>query len=137
MYIDLNVELNGMDKKILIVESYDGMRKYIRKTLQRAGYDIIEAVNAEDALAKLSRPELQMIITGFMLEGMDGIELTQTLKTQTPHHNTPVVLMTSDNTGTVKDKAIEAGINDWIKKPFKPHQLIKLVENQINPLPDN
>lgn len=121
-----------MNKKILIVEPYEGVRKLAKTILQDAGYDVIEAVNAEDALTKLSRFDVHMILTGFMLPDMDGIEMTRTLRSQTFYHNTPVTMMTTYNTAAVKDKAIKAGISDLIPKPFKARELIKLAENWIN-----
>jgi len=120
-----------MAKKIITVEDSTSLREMISFVLREAGYDVVEAKDGRDALAKMDGVPVDMIITDLNMPVMNGIELTRELRSTPTHKFTPIVFLTTESQAKKKEAAREAGATGWIVKPFKPEQLLKVVKKVL------
>ncbi|WP_082594882.1 response regulator [Sphingomonas sp. Root710] len=111
-------------KLILTVDDSPSMRMLLRSALSRQGYDVAEA---EDGLAALEwlaanqRPDL--MITDINMPNMDGYGLVETVRTQGPYSDMPILVLSTESSDEKMARAREAGADGWIVKPFNPAQL--------------
>lgn len=117
-----------MAKTICVVDDSASMRQLVKMTLSGAGYEVMEAVDGQDALRKLESTKVNMIISDVNMPNMDGITLVKTLKQGGAHRFTPVLMLTTENEQAKKAEGQAAGAKAWIVKPFQPAQLLSAVE---------
>lgn len=112
------------DLKILAVDDSPAMRRIIINTLRRAGFaDVTGATGGKDALAKLKKDEFNLVITDWNMPEMDGLTFVSNLRKSREFGSIPVLMVT---TRSVKEdilKAMTAGVNDYIVKPFTADKL--------------
>ena len=112
-----------MAPHILIVEDEPDIRELLNFTITRAGFDVIEAESAEDALPLLDRGAPELIIIDWMLPGMDGIDLAKKLRTDDVFGTLPIIMLTARGEEIDKLRSFEAGVDDYVTKPFSPKEL--------------
>ena len=117
-----------MAKCILIVDDSETVRQVLQLALGNAGYQVVEAEDGFDALAKLSGAQIDMLITDLNMPNMDGLELIKKVREEGKHRFTPIVVLTTESSEEKKKAGREAGASGWIVKPFKPEQLLKVVK---------
>jgi len=117
-----------MGKLIMTVDDSASVRQMVSFTLKSAGYDVIEAVDGSDAMAKLGATKVAMIITDLNMPNMNGIELTRAVRADAAHKFVPIVLLTTESQDDKKQEGRVAGATGWIIKPFKPEQLLAVVK---------
>ena len=117
-----------MAKCILIVDDSETVRQVLKLALGNAGYQVVEAEDGFDALAKLSGAQIDMLITDLNMPNMDGLELIKKVRDEGKHRFTPIVMLTTESSEEKKKAGREAGASGWIVKPFKPEQLLKVVK---------
>jgi two-component system chemotaxis response regulator CheY len=115
-------------KCILIVDDSETVRQVLQLALGNAGYQVVEAEDGFDALAKLSGAQIDMLITDLNMPNMDGLELIKKVREEGKHRFTPIVMLTTESSEEKKKAGREAGASGWIVKPFKPEQLLKVVK---------
>lgn len=120
-----------MAKSIMTVEDSASVREMISLTLLGAGYDVIAAQNGRDALDKLSVFEVDMVITDMNMPRMNGIELTESLRSNPAFRFLPILFLTTESQIQKKRAAEKAGATGWIKKPFSPDQLVRVVKKVL------
>ncbi|MBI1394792.1 MAG: response regulator [Betaproteobacteria bacterium] len=116
---------------ILIVEDDGALREALSDTLKLAGYDVVEAVDGQSALAVLERARVGIVVSDVQMKPMDGHALLLEVKKRHPH--VPVLLMTAYG---VIDRAVAAmreGACDYITKPFEPDALLARVVRHMLP----
>lgn len=112
------------DTKILAVDDSPTMRRIIVNTLRRAGYtDVIEASDGRDALEKLKTDQITLIITDWNMPQMDGLSLVKALRSSDDFKQLPVLMITTRSVREDIVKALKAGVNNYIVKPFSPETL--------------
>lgn len=118
-----------MGKQILIVDDSSSMRQLLGFTLKGAGYDVVEAVDGQDALSRLSgAPAVGMIITDLNMPKMDGIALIRAVRTGSSHKFIPIIMLTTESQDSKKQEGKAAGATGWIVKPFQTEQLLAVVK---------
>ena len=105
--------------RILIVDDFSTMRRIIKNILKQLGYENVEeAENGADAYEMLDAEKFDFIITDWNMPVMDGLGLLKKVRMNPAMKNMPVLMVTAE---AEKDKvvtAIQAGINNYIVKPF-------------------
>lgn len=96
--------------------------------LARAGYNVIEAETGEQALRRFDGPPPDLVIIDWMLPGISGIELARTLRRDKLTADLPLIMLTARGEESDKLKGFDAGIDDYITKPFSPRELIARVK---------
>lgn len=110
------------------MEDNEANRKIIRDLFTRRGYRVIEAVDGEEGvrMAKQEKPDL--ILMDVQLPRMDGYEATRRIKADPELRSIPIIAVTSYALSGDKEKALEAGCEDYVAKPFRPRELLAKVE---------
>jgi len=119
-----------MSKKIMTVDDSPSVRQMVSFTLQDAGYEVVEASDGQDALDKL-QGQVDMIITDLNMPNMDGIELIKNVRRNADYKFIPIVMLTTESQDSKKKEGKEAGATGWIVKPFKPPQILGVVQKLL------
>lgn len=123
-----------MAKTILIVDDSSSLRMVVKLALERAGYEVIEASDGRDALAKLEQAgKVHLIVSDVNMPNMDGITFVTEVKKHARHRFTPVIMLTTEGQDAKKEQGRAAGAKAWIVKPFNPPQLLDAVSKLILP----
>jgi two-component system chemotaxis response regulator CheY len=122
-----------MAKTILIVDDSASVRQVVGISLKQAGYDVIEGVDGKDALKKLTGQKVHLIISDVNMPNMDGISLVKAVKQMPAYKFTPIVMLTTESQDAKKKEGQEAGAKAWVVKPFKPEQLLGVVQKLVLP----
>ncbi len=117
-----------MSKRILVVEDQEDNRAILRDLLQSVGYELIEAVNGEEALTMAVKHKPDLILMDIQLPVVDGYEATRRIKTEPALRGIPVIAVTSYALSGDEEKAREAGCDDYVTKPFSPRDLLAKVQ---------
>jgi two-component system cell cycle response regulator DivK len=117
-----------MSKRILVVEDQEDNRQILRDLLGSAGYDIIEAVDGEAAIAaaKSQRPDL--ILMDIQLPLVDGYEATRRIKADPELKGIPVIVVTSYALSGDEGVARAAGCDAYVTKPYSPRLLLAKIK---------
>ena len=113
-----------MSRKILVVEDETPIREMISFVLEQNGFNAIEACDIEQALTKIHEPYPDLILLDWMLPGGTGVSLAKKLKQNEYTRNIPVIMLTARSDEDDKVKGFEAGVDDYVTKPFSPKELI-------------
>lgn len=117
---------------ILGVDDSASMREMVSFTLKNAGFDVIEAIDGQDALDKVSdRPSVDLILADVNMPNMDGIELVKELRNLAEYKFTPILLLTTESAPEKKEQGKTAGATGWIVKPFNPEQLVMTIKKVL------
>lgn len=103
--------------KVLIVDDCPTTRKLLSIHLRSKGYDVLLAENGLDALEKIGKEDINLILSDINMPYMDGIEFVKTLKTDPQGADIPVIMVTSEADVEEKEKAFKAGANGYLVKP--------------------
>ncbi len=120
-----------MAKTILIVDDSASLRQVVGISLRGAGYDVIEACDGRDALAKLTGQKVHLIVSDVNMPNMDGISLVRAVKQLPAYKFTPIVMLTTETTDEKKKAGQEAGAKAWVVKPFRPEQLLAVAQKLV------
>ena len=115
-------------KKILAVDDSVSIRKSISFILGQEGYEVVEAVDGNDALAKARAEKFDLVITDINMPGMDGIELIKNLRQEAGYKFTPLIALTTENQMSKMEEGKAAGATGWIVKPFVAEKLLAVVK---------
>ena len=116
-----------MAKTILIVDDSASLRQIVSIALKGGGYDVIEAVDGKDALAKLTGQKIHLIISDVNMPNMDGIAFVKAVKQHPTYKFTPIIMLTTESQEGKKMEGQAAGAKAWVVKPFKPEQMLAAV----------
>ncbi|MCF6234807.1 MAG: response regulator [Gammaproteobacteria bacterium] len=113
---------------ILAVDDSASMRQMVSFTLKSAGYNVVEAVDGVDALAKAKTMKANIVITDVNMPNMDGIALIAELRKLPDYKFIPILMLTTESGTSKKQEGKSAGATGWIVKPFNPDQLLSTVK---------
>ena len=114
--------------KILVVDDAAFMRKVIRDTLTKNGYtDIYEAVDGANAVEKYDELHPDLVLMDITMPNMDGLEALKAIRAKDGNAN--VVMCSAMGQEAMVVEAVQAGIKDFIVKPFKDDRLMKTVNS--------
>jgi two-component system, OmpR family, response regulator len=118
-------ELMGSMSKLLLVDDDPHIRELARVFLQNEGFDIYEAADGLEALAKLETVKVDLVILDIMMPNMDGWELCRQLR---EIYDFPVLMLTAKGETSQKIKGFQLGTDDYLVKPFEPLELVARVK---------
>jgi len=117
---------------ILAVDDSPSMRKMVAFTLTGAGYQVVEAVDGQDALEKAGGRSFDLVLTDQNMPRMDGISLTKKLRESPQFKGTPILILTTESSDQMKQAGRAAGATGWLVKPFDPNKLIEVIRKVIS-----
>lgn len=111
--------MSDLKMKILVVDDFSTMRRIVKNLLRQLGFENIEeAEDGAQAYSKLKGGNFGFIVSDWNMPNMDGLELLKKVRSDPELKHTPVLMVTAE---AEKDKvitAIQAGVNNYVVKPF-------------------
>jgi two-component system, cell cycle response regulator DivK len=117
-----------MSKCILVVEDQEDNRRIMRDLLVNAGYELIEADSGEEALTAVEKRRPDLILMDIQLPVIDGYEATRRIRSNPEFKAIPIIAVTSYALAGDEAKALAAGCNEYVTKPFSPRALLAKVQ---------
>jgi two-component system chemotaxis response regulator CheY len=116
--------------KILVVDDSSTMRRIIINTLSRIGYtNVVEAEHGKAGLEKLAQGGVEMIITDWNMPEMDGLEFVGAVRGS--DGSIPILMVTTNAAKEDIVSALQAGVNNYVVKPFTPETLKEKIESLL------
>ena len=125
---DINGGLLMTTSRILIVDDSDTIRNTLRLTLEFKGYEVFEAANGQEGLDLIRQNSYDLIICDLGMPVLDGLTLIKEVRNGLGMTSLPIIVLSAEE-NKEKRKAIEAGANEIIDKPFSPKQVLSALEH--------
>lgn len=123
--------LDSIRPTIMIVDDYDDIRAILKRWLEDAGYNVIEATNGSEAIKKAERERPELILMDLALPEIDGFAAAVQIRSHADLHEVPIIAISAYGQLGVDDKLKidphPAGFNAYLPKPFAPQKLLDLV----------
>lgn len=116
-----------MATRILIVDDSASMRQMTEIILKGAGYEVVQAVDGQDGLDKLSE-EIDAIISDYNMPRMNGVEFVNAVRNGTVNRAVPIVMLTTESEAEKKQAGKQAGATAWVVKPPNRDALLAVME---------
>jgi two-component system phosphate regulon response regulator PhoB len=119
--------------KVLMADDEEAMRTLVRITLGTGQFELIEATDGAMALALARRHHPDLFLLDWAMPVMSGLEVCQKLRADATTRDIRIVMLTARAQAFDRSAAIEAGVDDYITKPFSPLQLLEKVREALGP----
>lgn len=117
--------------RILVIEDEPGIANFLKQGLQEEAYSVDVADNGNDGLRLALSENYDLLLIDWMLPGTSGIEICRQYRKQ--NSDTPVIILTAKDTVQDTVFGLQAGANDFIKKPFHFEELLERIKVQLRP----
>jgi two-component system chemotaxis response regulator CheY len=123
------------DMRVLIVDDYATMRRIVRNLLSQIGFhEIEEAADGQDALEKLRGGNFGLVISDWNMEPMTGLQLLLEVRNDSKLKDLPFIMVTAESKTENVVAAKQAGVNNYIVKPFNAETLKGKIESVLGAL---
>ncbi len=119
-------------KRILVVDDEIGALTLIGIMLDRGGFEVLKARDANQALAILDKETPDLMILDVMMPDINGIELCQMIRKRKETTETPILILSARGDAESVMRGMDAGANDYLPKPILHHDLVAKVRNMLN-----
>ena len=116
-----------MSKTILAVDDEAHILHVVSLKLQNAGFTVITANDAEEAIESAATAAIDLLITDFQMPGMSGLDLARKLHSEPGRKNLPAMLLTAHGLALEQVELAQCGITVCLSKPFSPRDLLERV----------
>ncbi|MHB1050659.1 MAG: response regulator transcription factor [Bacteroidota bacterium] len=120
-----------MANRILVVEDDSNIEQLVSFKLKNSGFEVHTANNGVTALEYLKDHTVDLIITDMMMPVMDGRELVLQLKKDPRFQSIPTIMLTSRSLEKEIVDAFSIGVDDYVKKPFSPQELVARIKTVL------
>lgn len=121
-----------MNRKIRIVDDNPDIQYILDMALKGSGYDVVHVANGNDALDKLEKQDINLIVSDILMPGMDGFQLCWKIKSNEKTRNIPFVFYTAYYTGKHDESfAMNLGAQKFIYKPTDPDVFVEMIKQVI------
>ncbi len=121
--------------KIMLVEDNPIMRSALRDLLQLSGYTATTASHGREALDRLGKVSVDLIVTDFLMPEMNGLDFLERLRADARYQDFPVIMFTASNDPAVQDTAAAAGADAFLGRPVTIEALLTLIQQCLNGIP--
>ena len=121
-------------KRILAVDDDGLVRRSLEILLQEAGYDPTVASGGQEALGFLVQRHFDLLITDIRMPGMDGLQVIRAVRDyclEKKRQPIPEIVLTAYNDEAVKQSAVRLGVKEFLLKPFKIDEFLKVLERNL------
>lgn len=115
--------------QLLVVEDEPGIARFLKQGLEEEGYTVEVADTGTEGLRRALGQSYDLLLVDWMLPGLTGLALCQQLRAQ--HNQTPLIFLTAKDTVQDTVAGLQAGANDYIKKPFHFEELLERIRVQL------
>ncbi|MDE7168929.1 MAG: response regulator [Mucispirillum sp.] len=114
----------GYEHVIITVDDSSTMRRIIKNTLQKLGFDsVLEAGNGVEGLEVMSKNKVDMIVTDWNMPEMDGLSFVKAVRAKDEYKDLPILMITTEAAKEDILTALRSGVNNYVVKPFTPETL--------------
>lgn len=118
-----------LETKVLVVDDFESMRRIVKQVLNDIGFkDVSLADDGATALPMLKNGNFGLLITDWNMPQMEGIDLVKAVRADPRIKSTPILMVTAEAKREQIIQAAQAGVNDYIVKPFTPDTLKAKIE---------
>ncbi|HEX4852498.1 MAG TPA: response regulator transcription factor [Puia sp.] len=117
-------------KSILLVEDEENLHDALRLNLELENYEVTSAYDGTEALKAIEQEYFDLVILDVMLPGIDGINVTETIRIQNNH--VPILILSAKNTSADRVLGLKKGADDYLNKPFNLEELLLRVHKLID-----
>ena len=117
----------ALDTTILLVEDEPAILELLEFTLAPKGYQLLRALDANEARAVIRTALPDLVILDWMMPGESGVQLAKSLRADPRTKGLPIIMLTAKADETDKITGLDAGADDYVTKPFSPRELISRV----------
>ena len=118
--------------KILLVEDNEMNRDMLSRRLSKRGHEVVVAVDGSEAIERAQEDHPQLILMDMSLPVMDGWEATRRLKAEPTTNDIPIIALTAHAMESDRDRALEAGCDDFDTKPVELARLLGKIDDLLN-----
>ncbi len=129
--ISTNLEVQQQPPRVLLVDDEPGLRTAVQTYLQDEGFDVTIAVDGEEGWQKAQQLLPDVVISDVMMPRCDGYALLKRLREDERLGGTPVIFLTAKGMTIDRTQGYEAGVDDYIPKPFDPDELVARIRNVV------
>jgi DNA-binding response OmpR family regulator len=119
-------------KRILVVDDEIGALTLIGIMLDRGGFEVLKARDANQALSALENDTPDLLILDVMMPGIDGIELCRMIRGRSATAETPILILSARGDAESVMRGMDAGATDYLPKPILHHDLVAKVRQMLN-----
>jgi len=124
--------MDGQDAvKVLLVEDTEDNRQMMRRLLEMSGYQVVEAINGEEAVRLASEVRPRIILMDLSLPLIDGLTATRRIRSLPGLTNVPIIAVSAHDTADFHREALEAGCDAYITKPIDYPELEEIVNRLV------
>jgi two-component system chemotaxis response regulator CheY len=120
-----------MSITILSVDDSASVLQMVKLTLTGGGYQVVQASNGEEGLAKARAGGVDMVLTDLNMPVMNGIAMIREMRKLPQCTGLPIIFLTTESAANMKQEAKAAGATGWITKPFQQDQLLAVVRKVL------
>ena len=120
-----------MAKTILSIDDSASVLQMVKLTLAGGGYQVVQAANGAEGLAKACAGGIDMVLTDLNMPVKNGIVMIRKLRKLPQCTGLPIVFLTTESAAAMKQEAKAAGATGWITKPFQQDQLLAVVRKVL------
>lgn len=120
--------MTEQQRKILVVDDEETVRRFLQRTLEDAGYDVITAANGQKALDKVSQFNIDLVLLDIKMPGLDGFEVLERIR---QHSNIPVIMVSALGEVASKESSLGLGADDYVTKPFSTRELLARIQVKL------
>ncbi|MFS8636675.1 MAG: response regulator [Gemmatimonadota bacterium] len=120
-------------KTILIVEDNEDNLMVYRTILEHVGYDVIEARDGEEGIARAREKHPDLILMDISIPRIDGWEATRRLKENEETRDIPIIALTAHALEEDREKALRVGCDGYLAKPVEPRRVVEEVKRYVGP----
>jgi two-component system alkaline phosphatase synthesis response regulator PhoP len=114
--------------KILVVDDEVYIVHILDFSLGMEGYEVVTALDGEEALAKVKKEQPDLIVLDIMMPKLDGYETCRILKSDPETQQIPVILLSAKGRNVDQQMGFQVGADDYITKPFSPRKLVERIK---------
>jgi two-component system, cell cycle response regulator DivK len=118
-------------RTVLVVDDHEDNRRILRDLLNSAGYTVVEATTGEDGVSTAQAQPPDLILMDIQLPGIDGYEATRRIKGNEALRRIPLIVVTSYALSGDDAKALAAGADAYVAKPFSPRAMLAKVREYL------
>ena len=122
-----------MNRRIFLVEDEPGLVITLTDMLKGEGYRVESSTNGIEARDRISKETFDLVILDVMLPGMNGFEVCKSVREQ--GYSVPILMLTARDQTKDKVRGLRTGADDYLSKPFDPHELLARIEALLRRVP--
>ena len=122
----------GVGKSVLVVDDEETCRELLAGLLEPLGFKVTKAADAADGLVQLARQRPDLLLLDWRMPGMDGIEVMRHIRRDTALAQPRIVMLTASSLADDRRAALEAGADDFLRKPIEPATLVEVLAQQLD-----